>query len=71
MNVFGLLFVSEKGYGVRDAVKEVKELRSRNGVCQKEINSLVQKVNDMESQVCSSLYPIKCNMLMGADLGHA
>ena len=44
------------GYGVREAVKEVKELRARNSVSQKEINTLVQKVNDMESQVIASPY---------------
>ena len=49
--VYGIFNVVKKGFGVREAVKEVKELRVRNGVSQKEINSLVQKVNDMESQV--------------------
>jgi hypothetical protein len=34
-----------------EAVKDIKDLRARKNMYEKEIASLVQKINDLESQV--------------------
>ncbi len=39
------------GYGLNEAVKDIRDLRARKNVYEKDIASLVQKINDLESQV--------------------
>ena len=39
------------GFGLREAMREIKDLRARKSMYEKEIASFVQKVNDLESQV--------------------
>ena len=40
-----------QGYGLNEAVRDIKDLRARKNMNEKEISSLVQKINDLESQV--------------------